>query len=78
MWLFFHSCMYVTPIRLGLLSRSKTNQIVAYKVVSFERKFACFFFLFGPVGTDVAVSGALNSAALADNGFQTKPAPKSL
>ena len=29
-----HSCMYFTPIRLKLLSRSRTNQIVAYKVVS--------------------------------------------
>ena len=70
--------MYVTQIRLELLSRSGTNQIVAYKVVSFIWIFAwvrvwlpslCFhkLGLTGPCQTDVIVSGALNYVALADN-----------
>ena len=66
--LFIYSCVYVTPIRLGLLSRSRTNQIVAYNG-SFARIFA-FFLLFSitrPCWTDVGISRARNSGALADN-----------
>ena len=74
-----HSFIHVTPIRLGLLSRSKISQIVAYKVVSFVRISAqlrfesrpCLFSyklgLIRPCWTDVVVSGARNYVAIADS-----------
>ena len=38
MWLVSESCMFVTPVILGLISR--TNQIAASESVSYGRKFA--------------------------------------
>ena len=60
--------MYFTPIRLELLSRSRTNQIVAYKVESFlcpvwdSAIFVVFFFLH-TVGFQSRISRMSSTAA---------------
>ena len=64
--IFFHSCMYVTPIKLSLI---KLYRSTAYLLEI--RHTAIFVFLklglFGPCWTDVAVSGAQNYVASAEN-----------
>ena len=53
-----HSCMYFTPIGLELLSRSRTNQIVAYKVVS---NLINLRFLFGAMESTVKMAQDKNT-----------------